>query len=228
MNFADMNWMQVADYLERDDRLLLVTGACEQHGYLSLTTDIRIPTALAEEASRRTGVLVAPPLHFGISPYFAAYPGTISLRTQTFLAVVEDMVRWLHAQGFRRLAFVNGHGGNAPAITLLHELVNELPTLQANWYSWWQSPSVVAVMGEAGRKGYHGGWLEAFPDCRVAELPPGEKETPPPATRILNAEEFRALYGDGVMGGGYVPDDAVLDRMFEAAVGDIVERLAFG
>ena len=227
MNLGDMNWMQVEAYLRQDDRLLVITGACEQHGYLSLMTDVRIPVALAEEASRRTGVLVAPPLNFGISPYFARYPGTISLRTQTFLAVIEDMVRWLHGQGFRRLVFVNGHGGNSPATALLHELANELPDLRVSWYSWWLAPSVVAVIEDAGRKGYHGGWLEAFPDCRVADLPAGEKAPPPPSTRILNADEFRATFGDGVMGGGYMPDDAVLARIFEAAVTDVVERLSF-
>lgn len=108
MRFEDLNWMDVESYLKTDDRLMLVVGACEQHGYLSLLTDIKIPVALATAASQRTNVLIAPPLNFGISPYFAKYPGTISLRTRTFLAVVEDIVRWVHAQGFRRLLFVNG------------------------------------------------------------------------------------------------------------------------
>jgi hypothetical protein len=54
-------------------------------------------------ASERTGVLVAPPLNFGVSPYFARYPGTISLRVSTFQAVLEDLARSVPAQGFRRL-----------------------------------------------------------------------------------------------------------------------------
>ena len=45
VHFGDLNWMQVEEYLRRDDRLMVVTGACEQHGYLSLMTDIRIPLA---------------------------------------------------------------------------------------------------------------------------------------------------------------------------------------
>jgi creatinine amidohydrolase len=107
MLLEDLNWMDVENYLKTDDRLMLVVGACEEHGYLSLLTDIKIPLALATVASQQTGVLVAPPLNFGISPYFAQYPGTISLRTQTFLAVIDDIVRWVHRQGFRRLLFVN-------------------------------------------------------------------------------------------------------------------------
>jgi len=75
MRFEDLNWMDVESYLKNDDRLIVVLGACEEHGYLSLLTDIRIPMALADAASARTNVLVAPPLNFGISPYFAKYPG---------------------------------------------------------------------------------------------------------------------------------------------------------
>jgi creatinine amidohydrolase len=68
MRIEDLNWMDVENYLKHDDRLILVIGACEQHGYLSLLTDIRIPLALADAASQQTGVLVAPPLNFGSSP----------------------------------------------------------------------------------------------------------------------------------------------------------------
>ena len=65
MRVEDLNWMGVESYLAADDRLILVLGATEQHGYLSLLTDIKIPLALADAASQSTGVLVAPPLNFG-------------------------------------------------------------------------------------------------------------------------------------------------------------------
>jgi creatinine amidohydrolase len=102
MRFEELNWMDVERYLERDNRVMVVLGACEQHGYLSLLTDVKIPLALADAASRQSGVLVAPPLNFGISPYFLSYPGTISLRTETFIRVVEDLITSLYEQGFRR------------------------------------------------------------------------------------------------------------------------------
>jgi creatinine amidohydrolase len=226
MRLEDLNWMDVEAYLRHDDRLLLVTGACEQHGYLSLLTDSKIPLALATAAGQRSNVLVAPALNFGVSPYFARYPGTISLRTATFLAVVADVVRALHAQGFRRLLFINGHGGNDPARGVLAELVNELPGLKVGWYSWWQAPSVAAVAQAAALSPNHANWLEAFAFCRVAELPAGEKPTAS-STRILNADETRALYGDGVFGGAYAADDAVMEKLFEACVADILERLRF-
>ncbi|MEI7849194.1 MAG: creatininase family protein, partial [Chloroflexota bacterium] len=83
MRFEDLNWMDVEEYLKQEDRLIIILGATEQHGYLSLLTDVRIPMALADAASQSSGVMIAPTLNFGCSPYFLAYPGTISLRVST-------------------------------------------------------------------------------------------------------------------------------------------------
>lgn len=227
MRFEELNWMDVERYLQTDDRLILVVGACEQHGYLSLLTDIKIPQALADAASAQTGVLVAPPLNFGLSSYFTAYPGTLSLRTTTFLAVLEDLVRGVHAQGFRRLLFLNGHGGNHPATEVLSELANALPGLQVDWYAWWQAESVQAVAARHHLPPNHANWMEAFSFCRVTELPEGSKPAAHPA-RLLNAEETRALYGDGVFGGPYQAPAAVMQAVFDAALTDVLERLRFG
>ena len=227
MRLEDLNWMDVENYLKTDDRLLIVLGACEQHGYLSLLSDVKIPAALADSASEKTGVPVAPPVNFGISPYFAHYPGTLSLRVQTFLAVVEDLTRAAYAQGFHRLLFVNGHGGNSPAVPLLHELANALPGLQADWYAWWLAPQVKAIMQEYQLEGYHANWEEAFAFCRVADLPEGAKPPVAAPRAILNAAETRQLYGDGVFGGAYRPHEGALQKMFATAVAELVARLNF-
>ncbi len=72
MRSEELNWFDVENYLQQDDRLMLVLGACEQHAYLSLTTDVRIPLALADAAAGKTGVLVAP---HGQLRRFALLPG---------------------------------------------------------------------------------------------------------------------------------------------------------
>ena len=65
MRLQDLNWMDVEQYLERDNRIILITGATEQHAYLSLMTDILIPSRIALAVAEQEGVLVAPPLNFG-------------------------------------------------------------------------------------------------------------------------------------------------------------------
>jgi creatinine amidohydrolase len=226
MRFEDLNWMDVEQYLLQDDRVMLVLGATEQHGYLSLLSDVLIPVALANAASQRTNVIVAPPLNFGVSPYFATYPGTISLRVSTLLEVVADVVRSLHAYGFRRILVLNGHGGNDPARGRLVELMNELPGLQVGWYSWWLSHSVEQVAIENGLKPYHAAWSEAFPFTRVAELPEGEK-LPPSYKGLLSAERTREVFGDGVFGGQYQASEAVMTQVFDASLQDVLYLLEF-
>lgn len=226
MRLEDLSWMDVEKYLEWDDRLMLVTGACEQHGYLSLLTDVKIPLALADAASKQTGVLVGPPLNFGASPYFLNYPGTLSLRLTTLLDTIEDLVRSAHNQGFRRFLLLNGHGGNDPVRSRLYELANQLPDLKIVWYAWWQANSVVAVAQQHGLKSYHAGWIEAFSFTRVGDLPIEEK-APPRIPGLVNAETARNLYGDGVFGGPYSVREEILQEIFATALHDVLELLKF-
>ena len=226
MRFEDLNWFDVEKYLQNEDRLMLVLGACEQHGYLSLLSDSKIPLALADAASQQTGVLVAPAVNFGTSPYFLKYPGTLSLRVATLLDLTEDLVRSAHVQGFRRILILNGHGGNDPARARLYEVANTLPDLHLAWYSWWQAHSVEAVAMQHGLKSFHAAWIEAFPFTRVADLPEGEK-IPPRIPGLVNSDLARELYQDGVFGGPYHVDDAILSEVFAAALQDVLQLLRF-
>lgn len=226
MRLSDLNWMDVQEYLKQDDRLILILGACEQHGYLSLMTDILIPQAIADAVSQVSGVIIAPALNFGISPYFLSYPGTVSLRVDTFLKVIEDIVHSFYAQGFRRLLVLNGHGGNAAGKSILAELANELPALRIRWYEWWISESVTTVTDKHGLKSYHAAWIEAFPFVRVADVPERKKDPVKPLD-ILDSKSARQVYGDGVFGGPYLASSQVMDEVLQAAISDSLELIKF-
>ncbi len=227
MHLEDLNWMDVEKYLQQEDRLILVTGSTEQHGYLSLLTDIRIPLALADAASQATGVLVAPPLNFGVSPYFLAYPGTLSLRVSTLCSAVEDIIRSAHGHGFKRILVLNGHGGNSPVRNHLHEVNNTLPDLKLNWYDWWLSSSVEAVARKHNLKPSHANWLEAFSFTIVAEMPKETKAWPLIPSAILDAKTARRVYGDGSFGGEYRAADDIMQEIFSICVQDILQLLVF-
>ncbi len=226
MRIEELNWFDVESYLQHEDRLMLVLGSCEQHGYLSLLTDVKIPLALADVASQQTGVLVAPPLNFGASPYFLAYPGTLSLRLSTLLDAVEDVVRSAYGHGFRRLLVLNGHGGNDGARGRLYELANQLPDLRLAWYVWWTSHSALAVAQKHELKQAHANWQEAFPFTRVGDLPQGEK-APPFVPGLLGSAQARQVYGNGVFGGYYAASQAVMDELFDATLQDVLTLLRF-
>ena len=226
MRIEELNWFDVEEYLKREDRLILVLGACEQHGFLSLLTDVKIPVALADAASQKTGALVAPPLNFGCSPYFLAYPGTFSLRTSTLLDVVEDLVRSAYRQGFRRILVLNGHGGNEAGRARLYEVTNDFPDLHLAWYAWWSAHSVEEVARKYQLKPTHANWLEAFPFTQVSDLPQKEK-IPPRIPGLMNADQARQVYGDGSFGGPYQASETVMQDIFQAALEDVLQLLKF-
>jgi creatinine amidohydrolase len=225
MRIEDLNWMDVEEYLKHDDRLILVIGACEQHGYLSLLSDIKIPLALADAASKQTGVLVAPPINYGSSPYFLTYPGSFSLRLSTLMEAVEDIVRSAYGQGFKRILVLNGHGGNSGVKTRLTELANELVGLKLQWYAWWMAHSVEEVALRHEIRPSHANWLEAFPFTIVSDLPEGEKVPPDVPSEIMDAKTTRQVYGDGSFGGPYRVSEDIMQEIFAAALEDVLHLL---
>jgi creatinine amidohydrolase len=224
MRFEDLSWMDVEAYLQHDDRVMLILGSTEQHGYLSLATDIRIPQAIADAAGKQTGVPVAPPLPFGVSPGFEAFPGTISLSLRTYTSLVEEVVRSLHRQGLCGVMVVIGHGGNFPVLPMLNELANELPGLRFGLHAWFEEPAVAAAAERHQLKTDHANWSEAFSFTRVGELPAGEKP-PVVVPAMTGAAETRRMIGDGSFGGPYQAGEGVMQELFEAAVASLVEAL---
>lgn len=67
--------------------------------------------------------------------------------------------------------------------------------------------------------------MEAFPFTKVADLPAGEKDRIERSNLVRHAEKWRSDLGDGVFGGAYQADEAVMDQLFRAAVDEIVAML---
>ena len=219
MRLYDLNWMQVEEYLGRDDRIVLPVGSTEQHAYLSLGTDSILAERISVEAADPLGVLVAPAMPFGIAPGFAAFPGTVTLRPQTLVAVLTETLDTLRGQGFRRFLVVNGHGGNTPA----RDAVEETGAL---WHDWWDSPAVREVAAEIyPGDATHASWFEAFPWTKLAgvELPAEEKPmvTDREALRELEPAAVREAVGDGSYGGPYAVADEDALRVWAAGVSEV-------
>jgi creatinine amidohydrolase len=233
MRIFDSNWMQVAEYLEHDDRIVLPVGSTEQHGYLSLGTDALLAERVSVEAAEPLGIPVLPVLPFGMAPYFARFPGSMSLRISTYVEVVRDLLDGLAAQGFRRIAVVNGHGGNAPVAGLIREWISQprAERVQVLFHSWYNAPKTAAAASMFDDDQYHGSWLENFPWTRVpgAEIPAGSA---PVLSRELvqnsTADEVRELAPDGVLGGAYARPDEDMLVMWNAGVAEVRELLTDG
>jgi creatinine amidohydrolase len=221
MNIRDMNWLQVEAYLRRDDRCVLPLGSVEQHGYLSLCTDQLLAERVASEAAAPLGVPVFPALPYGLAPYFQAYPGSMTLRVDTYVRVVRELLDGIRRSGFRRVLIVNGHGGNRPAAALAHEYGIDHPELRIRFHDWWAAPRTMAAVTALDANASHASWMENFPWTRLegVELPSGAKpELDLDLLRVLPPAEVRAYVGDGNYGGAYARPDAEMLRIWSIAV----------
>lgn len=130
--FPYLTWKQV-DALPRDRTLLVLpTAAIEQHGHhLPLATDTLLNNYLLGRALELLPadepVYALAPVCYGKSNEHVGFPGTLSVSGSTFMAVLRDLARSLHAAGFKRIVFYNSHGGNHSLLDVMaRDLRDEL------------------------------------------------------------------------------------------------------
>ncbi len=221
MRIHDLNWSQVEEYLKHDDRAVLPLGSTEQHAYLSLSVDSILAERVSVEAAEPLGVPVFPVLAYGITPYFRAYPGSITLRVDTYLRVVREILDGLAEQGFRRILIVNGHGGNAPAQGAVGEWMADHPGCRVKFHNWWNAPQTWAKVMETDPVASHASWMENFPWTRLAGAPVPPERKPMAdlnALRLMAPTEVRHYLGDGNYGGHYQRPDAEMLAIWQVAV----------
>ncbi len=236
MQLADMSWDEIKEYLATDNRLILPTGATEQHGrHIGLGCDYQIAETIARKAGARANVPVAPAVAYGMSHHHFEFAGTMSLRPTTLIAVLEDILRSVYRHGFRRLLIVNGHGGNEAAISsALAVVTNELDGLRVKEYTWWTEPEILRLVDEyAGpQRGTHSSpaetafMLAARPQAVKLERAPKRDEPVEVSREFLSARRFAEKYPDGVMGLEPSPGTAqlgqkLLERSVEICVNEI-------
>ncbi len=221
MRIHDMHWQQVEAYLKHDDRAVVPLGSTEQHAYLSLCVDNILSEKIAQDAAEPLNVPVFPVLNYGVTPQFTAFPGTISLRLETYLAVVRDLLDGLASSGFRRIVLVNGHGGNIPAASFVTQWMNEHPEVRVRFHSWWAAPKVWAKVQEIDPIASHASWMENFPWTRLANVVLPDERKPMIDHDLLaqmNAADAREALGDGNYGGYYQRADEEMLALWQVGV----------
>jgi creatinine amidohydrolase len=221
MRIAEMNWMQVEERVKRDDRCVLPIGSVEQHGYLSLCVDQILSEKVAVDAAEPLGVPVYPAVPYGITPYFADFPGTITLRVTTYVALVDDILESLYRAGFRRIVVVNGHGGNNPVFGFIKEWMGRRRDARVKFHEWWKAPKTWAKVQEIDPAASHASWMENFPWTRVPGVTPPRGSKPQVNMKRLqsaNPAEVREIVGDGNYHGRYERSDNEMLALWHVAV----------
>jgi creatinine amidohydrolase len=228
---AAMNFPQVEAYLRSDDRAVVPIGSTEQHAWLSLCVDAILAEKVAVDAAEPLGVPVFPVMPYGLAPYFLGYPGTVSLRVSTLIAVAEDVLDSLRRAGFRRVLIVNGHGGNAPVGAFANEWLARHEEMRVRFHNWWNAPRTWAKVVETDPVGSHASWMENFPWTRLPGVVlPGQAKPRIDADRLrmMGPEAARKLLGDGNFGGVYQRSDAEMQAIWDVAVSETRELLEHG
>lgn len=228
MKVAELNWLQVEEYLQHDDRAVIPLGSTEQHAFLSLCVDNILAEGVAIQAAEPLGIPVFPVLNYGMAPYFLAYPGTVSLRMDTYMHIVRDILDSLEKTGFKRILFVNGHGGNSAISSYVIEWMGDYPKVRVKFHNWWNAPKTWAKVQDISPNGSHASWMENFPWTRLAEVALPDEEKPMvdlARMRLLNPQDVRDYLGDGNMGGIYQKPDADMQDLWNIGVRETREAL---
>lgn len=231
MRIGEMNWKMVEEQVKRDDRCVLPLGSTEQHAYLSLSVDSILSERLAAEAADSLGIPSFPVLAYGITPSFRAFPGTVSLRVETYMSILRDVLDCLADDGFKRILIVNGHGGNVPGAGLVREWLADNPGVRVKWHNWWEAPKVWTQIENIDKNASHASWMENFPWTRLTNVKMPDEAKPMLDVGVIKQLDARALRDylrDGSWGGLYERSDEEMMKIWRVAVEETCELLTGG
>ena len=215
-NYRDLTRLEMEQVDKENTIILIPVGALEQHGNQApLGTDDIIAEAMVEylgKALEEAGesdfpMLVFPVIPVGLSTEHRNFCGSITLRPDTYYHLLYDICVSLAHHGFKKIAFLICHGGNAPIIQVLsRELRSELGIspffLSSGAFG---HPDVQATVSEGNIWDFHGGEMETSMvmavDEKLVKLETSEAGIP------ASFEHNKALLPYGAVSIGWVSED---------------------
>jgi len=240
MHLHHLTWQEVEAHLTQSTGIVIPIGSTEQHGPNGLIgTDAICPEVIAKGVGDNVGALVAPTINVGVAQHHLGFPGTISLRPSTLIALVKDIIDSLMRHGLDRFYFLNGHGGNIATISSafaeVYSLVSlnpssgQLAPMRLKLANWWQGKRVRELSGTlfGDAEGSHATPSEVsltyfvLPECvKIVEMTPKIA----PSGAIRDADDYRRQFPDGRIGSDPSLATAAAGRqLYEAALQDITE-----
>src|SRR4029077_9725141 len=177
-------------------------------------TDAICAEIIARDVGEACGVVLAPTVAIAMAQHHLGFPGSVTLRPTTLIAVLCDIVESLARHGFERFYFINGHGGNIATVSAAFSEIYavrslaapaNVPPVKCRLRNWWQNQAVQQWAKElyGGSEGSHATPSEvavtqfAFPDAiKSAPLDPPVA----PWGEFTDASDYRRKFADGRIG----------------------------
>ena len=198
--WEQMRRTEFAQAAKTDAVVIIPVASTEQHAdHLPINTDTNVCSTIAKRAAdavEEFPVLVMPPVWMGYSPHHMVHAGSITLTYHTFVEVLTELAVCVYSHGFKKILFLNGHGGNSAIIAGLRTKLEAEKNVPVIGYTYWELPGVTQKMKEISEtdKGFigHSGEMEtslqlylqpALVDTSRAEWAPGAFGDPSSGTR---------------------------------------------
>lgn len=225
--------MYLADYTSdsfnenkyKSDMVIIPVGSLEAHGHhLPLGTDIFSPRLLCRKIDERIKdkVWIAPEIPYGQSYDLSIYPGTIHIPSEVLSQYAYHVAKSMFDNGFKRVMFLNGHGGNMNALNLTCEKLMALG-MDAMVINWWLdfSPEILKVAEGQGHAGEDETSAILYYDEKLVNMSKAVKNTRKPLIKVYYKDRGREFMKDAMTGDAFPASREKGKKMFEL----IVERM---
>jgi creatinine amidohydrolase len=232
-------WPEVEAYLRTSRGIILPIGSTEQHGPTGLIgTDAICAEIVARGVGETVGALVGPTIGIGMAQHHMGFPGSVTLRPSTLIALLRDVVESLTVHGFERFYFVNAHGGNIATVSAAFSEIyaarsltpaGNMAPIKCRLRNWWQGEGVGQIAKElyGSAEGSHATPSEvaltqfAHPEAiKRAPLDPPVA----PWGEFTDAADYRRHFPDGRIGSNpALATPEAGKRLYDAAVAGLAK-----
>lgn len=135
----EMSFKEFDRRRKETDTVIIPTGVVEVYGpHLPMGADCIAAAAISERVAEKTGALIAPLLPIGESSSLICFPGTYTLKRETFQMVLDEIFLTLIHYGFKNFLFVTGHAGNVDAISYYARKYQTKYRIKCAQIDWWR------------------------------------------------------------------------------------------
>jgi creatinine amidohydrolase len=135
----EMSWTTFVERKKETNLVIIPSGAFEVYGHhLPLGSDTLVAVKLAELVAERVNAIIGPTFEVGDSTALYDFPGTITIKPESFKAYMMDTVLSLQKWGFKDFLFINSHMGNVPMVNQISLYIQEDEQSRCSQIDFWR------------------------------------------------------------------------------------------